>query len=216
MHLNPQTHLFFGAQARQLLLWNFGTSNFGIGVQTSALYFRTNNHFAWFRDGSHHDGTFNPGGGAVLIRLENNGDLYTTGAVNLPSDRNVKTDFTAVNTTALLEKVAALPIQSWRYKHDRATRHIGPVAQDFHAAFQVGTDDKHIATVDADGVVLAAIQGLPQKLEHENAKLRAENAEMKAWLAALEPQAAKQARTHTRIEALDARCERMFQARAGE
>jgi hypothetical protein len=34
------------------------------------------------------------------------------------------------------------------------------MAQDFHAAFQVGDDDKHIATVDADGVALAAIQGL--------------------------------------------------------
>jgi trimeric autotransporter adhesin len=33
------------------------------------------------------------------------------------------------------------------------------MAQDFHAAFQVGDDDKHITTVDADGVALAAIQG---------------------------------------------------------
>ena len=38
------------------------------------------------------------------------------------------------------------------------------MAQDFYAAFSVGTDDKHIATVDADGVALAAIQGLYQKL----------------------------------------------------
>jgi len=33
--------------------------------------------------------------------------------------------------------------------------HLGPVAQDFHAAFGLGADDKHIATVDADGVALA-------------------------------------------------------------
>jgi trimeric autotransporter adhesin len=150
------------------------------------------------------------------MRLEDKGNLYTAGAVNPPSDRNVKTDFTAVDTTELLEKVAALPIQSWRYKHDQATRHISPVAQDFHAAFQVGTDDKHIATVDADGVALAAIQGLHQKVEQENAKLRAENAEMKARLVALEAPAAKQARAHTRLEALEARFERMFQVRARE
>jgi DNA-binding transcriptional MerR regulator len=39
------------------------------------------------------------------------------------------------------------------------------MAQDFHAAFGLGTDDKHIATVDADGVALAAIQGLNEKVE---------------------------------------------------
>jgi cell division protein FtsB len=39
------------------------------------------------------------------------------------------------------------------------------MAQDFHAAFGLGADDKHIATVGADGVALAAIQGLNRKLE---------------------------------------------------
>jgi hypothetical protein len=34
------------------------------------------------------------------------------------------------------------------------------MAQDFHAAFGVGEDDRHISTVDADGVALAAIQAL--------------------------------------------------------
>ena len=33
-------------------------------------------------------------------------------------------------------------------------RHIGPVAEDFSAAFEVGEGDKHIATVDADGARL--------------------------------------------------------------
>jgi hypothetical protein len=47
------------------------------------------------------------------------------------------------------------------------------MAQDFYAAFNVGPDDKHIATVDADGVALAAIQGLNQKLEQQAAELRA-------------------------------------------
>ncbi len=49
------------------------------------------------------------------------------------------------------------------------------VAQDFHAAFAVGPDDKHISMVDAAGVALAAIQGLNQKVEEQ----RAENAELK-------------------------------------
>ena len=37
-------------------------------------------------------------------------------------------------------------------------RHIGPMAQDFHAVFGVGADEKAIATLDESGVVLAAIR----------------------------------------------------------
>jgi hypothetical protein len=40
----------------------------------------------------------------------------------------------------------------------------GAPTQDFHTAFSLGADDKHIATVDADGVALPAIQGLNQKV----------------------------------------------------
>jgi hypothetical protein len=40
----------------------------------------------------------------------------------------------------------------------------------------VGPDDRHIATVDADGVALAAIQGLNRKLERE---LAAKDAELR-------------------------------------
>ena len=62
-------------------------------------------------------------------------------------------------------------------------KHIGPMAQDFHAAFQLdGADDKHISVVDEGGVALAAIQGLNQKLEEQ----RAENADLKARLEKLE------------------------------
>jgi hypothetical protein len=56
------------------------------------------------------------------------------------------------------------------------------MAQDFYAAFGLGMDDKHISMVDADGVALAAIQGLNHKLE----EARAENAELKARLDKLE------------------------------
>src|SRR5439155_1451868 len=80
------------------------------------------------------------------------------------SDRSSKTNFAAVNAPELLERVARLPIQTWNYKAQKeAIRHIGPTAQDFAAAFHVGEDDKHIATVDEGGVALAAIQGLNQK-----------------------------------------------------
>ena len=48
---------------------------------------------------------------------------------------------------------------------DPSVRHLGPMAQDFRQAFGLGEDDRHISSSDADGVALAAIQGLNQKLE---------------------------------------------------
>jgi len=96
----------------------------------------------------------------------------TATAFNPPSDRNLKENFVPVSPREVLDKVAALPISRWNFKDDAATPHVGPMAQDFHAAFGLGTDERHIATVDADGVALAAIQGLNQKLETENAELK--------------------------------------------
>jgi hypothetical protein len=76
------------------------------------------------------------------------------------SDRNLKAGFEPVDAPDILAKVAALPISRWNYTNAPGTRHLGPMAQDFHTAFALGSDDKSIATVDADGVALAAIQGL--------------------------------------------------------
>ncbi|MDW8309086.1 MAG: tail fiber domain-containing protein, partial [Verrucomicrobiales bacterium] len=112
---------------------------------------------------------------------------------NTSSDRAAKEDFRPVDVGAILEKVVALPVTEWSFRGQAGTRHLGPTAQDFHAAFGLGTDDKTIATVDADGVALAAIQGLnakvesgKQKAEKDLAELRAENAALKARLERLE------------------------------
>jgi len=120
--------------------------------------------------------------------------LASDSSWNSVSDRNAKTAFGTVDTLDILERLAAIPITTWNYKGvENPVRHIGPMAQDFWAAFKVGMDDKHIGTIDADGVALAAIQGLNRKLEQsnaaikaENAALKAENAEMKARLDAIE------------------------------
>ena len=83
------------------------------------------------------------------------------GAWSTLSDRNVKANIVPVDSGAILEKVAALPMQEWNYtSQDASIRHIGPMAQDFAAAFGVGENTTTISTVDADGVALAAIQGL--------------------------------------------------------
>jgi hypothetical protein len=110
------------------------------------------------------------------------GNILASGTITGSSDRNVKERFTPVNPREVLEKVSSLPITEWSYKADEGVRHLGPMAQDFYSAFAVGMDDKHISMVDADGVALAAIQGLNQKLE----ETRSENAALKARLERLE------------------------------
>jgi hypothetical protein len=141
-----------------------------------------------------------------LLALDNSGNLKCAGAVysgsiKLTSDRNLKENFTALDSQTVLAKVAALPLTEWNYKSDSQTiQHIGPMAQDFHAAFQLdGADDKHISVVDEGGVALAAIQGLNEKLESgsQNSevrmkKLETENAELKSRLEALEKIVLKQ------------------------
>jgi hypothetical protein len=96
------------------------------------------------------------------------GNILATGTITPSSDRNLKKNFAAVDPLAVLEKLNSLSIQQWTYKAEQdAVHHVGPMAQDFHAAFGLGADDVTIATVDADGVALAAIQGLNQKLTDE-------------------------------------------------
>ena len=97
------------------------------------------------------------------------------------SDRSAKRDLERVEGIDVLERLVAMPVYRWRYIEERsAAAHMGPVAQDFRAAFGLGDDEKTIATVDADGVALAAIQGLNAKVEVLAAVLAARNAEISA------------------------------------
>ena len=105
---------------------------------------------------------------------------------NVVSDRGRKENFQAVNSRAVLDKVAALPISRWNYKSNPYQEHLGPMAQDFHAAFGLGPDDQHISSVDVDGVALAAIQGLNQKLTEELKQKATEITELRRRLDALE------------------------------
>ena len=94
------------------------------------------------------------------------------------SDRALKTDFHAINPQQVLAKVARLPITEWRYKSESDQLHLGPVAQDFYAAFGLGADDKHIGTVDEAGVALAAIQGLNRIMQEKDARIDAQQREI--------------------------------------
>lgn len=104
------------------------------------------------------------------------------------SSRELKENFESVDSCEILERVASLPIQKWNYKRQtRETVHLGPMAEDFAAAFGLGEDDRSISTVDAAGVALAAIQGLHERLRQKECDieaLRTELASLRATIAA--------------------------------
>ncbi len=168
---------------------------------------RSNGHMYVNYDGP--EGYFNvcfyAGGapcGAVLQwqndndRFQFSNDVHVLGVVTSTSDRNAKANFGDVDERQVLDRLAEIPIESWNFKDDKAaTRHIGPTAQDFSAAFGVGADDKTISTTDADGVALASIQALYADGKEKDARIDA----LEERLAALEggggasPQAAASA-----------------------
>jgi hypothetical protein len=121
-------------------------------------------------------------GSSAGVYLAANGTSWAT-----ISDRNAKKNFTAVNGAEVLNKLAAIPIQQWNYKweNDADVLNMGPMAQDFKQAFYPGRDDKSITTLEFDGVELAAIQGLNQKLEAETKAKDAEIQELKQSVAEL-------------------------------
>ena len=109
--------------------------------------------------------------------------MFSTAGASLSSDRAKKANFAAVNPREVLARVVSLPIETWNYlSQGPSVRHIGPMAQDFHRAFGVGEDDTHINMVDANGVALAAIQGLYQLVQEQELQLTV----LEARLAALE------------------------------
>ena len=76
----------------------------------------------------------------------------------------------------------ATPVVVGYKSQDPSIRHVGPMAQDFHAAFRLGEDDKHISTVDADGIALVAIQALYEIVKEKNREIEL----LKARLSKLE------------------------------
>ncbi len=114
-----------------------------------------------------------------FLNTSTGGYLSSSGVWTDSSSRTLKTGFAAVDADQVLDRVLALPIAEWSYRTAPAVRHLGPVAEDFHAAFGLGEGATHIASLDSGGVALAAIQGLNSKLEAENAALRAELATLR-------------------------------------
>jgi hypothetical protein len=140
---------------------------------TTATMTLTNSRLSMASDGS--TTLTSNSGGSAGVTLPAGG-----GSWNNLSDRNMKANFAPVNTREILRGVLSLPISTWNYKsQDTSIRHIGPMAQDFFATFKVGEGNKTIATIDPDGVALAAIQGLNEELKDRDAKIESLQEQLK-------------------------------------
>ena len=134
------------------------------------------------------------GSGGEEVGIDASGNMTVRGNVTangvlLTSSKASKTDFAPINNQEVLERVVSLPVSAWRYKTEaEGVQHIGPFAEDFNAAFGLGSDAKRISMVDAAGITLAAVQGLHSQLEQKDEELRAlsqELAELRAMVEAL-------------------------------
>lgn len=105
------------------------------------------------------------------------------------SDRNLKDNVKPIDPRDVLARLVEVPITTWNYNsQDPTIRHIGPMAQDFHAAFGVGEEETKITSIDSDGVALAAIQGVNQILQEKDCEiqeLRSEISDLREMVKAL-------------------------------
>lgn len=110
-------------------------------------------------------------GGSDLISMSNGATLTEGGVWTNASSAHLKEGFAPADGQAILETLSRLPVQTWQYTAAPEVRHVGPTAEDFHAAFGFGGSDKGIGTVDADGVALAAIQALYELVQVQQTEI---------------------------------------------
>jgi hypothetical protein len=129
------------------------------------------------------NGNVGIGTASPQARLHVNGDAYIAGTLTQLSSRTAKTNLVAVAADGVLDQLGKLPIWTWNYLRSSTTdRHIGPVAEDFYAAFGFGTSERQLAPSDVAGVALAATQALQREVAVRDRKIEA----LEARLARLE------------------------------
>jgi hypothetical protein len=169
----------------------FGNSSSGFGVygQSSA-----NNAVYGVTAGSNTNATAlaatSASGYAAYLEAGNATCTFHAGTTGwaCSSDKNLKANFKPVNPARVLEAISRMPVTTWSMKGS-TIRQMGPTAQDFYAAFKLGTSDKSINNTDAQGVALAAIKGLYSVVQKKDAKIAAlsgQVASLEARLVALE------------------------------
>ncbi|MGD9029065.1 MAG: tail fiber domain-containing protein, partial [Anaerolineae bacterium] len=108
------------------------------------------------------------------------------------SDRHAKENLALVDGAEILARLGRVPVYTWNgIGADPAVQHMGPMAQDFYAAFALGGDERTLATIDLDGVALAAIQELHAQSQERAARIEALEAETASQQAQIDQLAAR-------------------------
>ncbi|MBW3570962.1 MAG: tail fiber domain-containing protein, partial [Gemmatimonadetes bacterium] len=174
-----------------------GAKVFGDASTTDSILAVANNEFAVRASGGY--------------RFRTNATLTTgcnlpagSGVFSCSSSRLLKEGVEPVDGGDVLARIRRVPVNTWSYSSEAGgVRHMGPFAEDFHAAFGLGTDDTSIGHLDIAGVTFAGVQALDartlqldarvsgqaaemEQLRAENRSLRAGNAELEARIARIE------------------------------
>jgi hypothetical protein len=157
------------------VMWNIGAGGAGNGIgQTSGqFYLESASYGVAMSVEKNKNIHFYPSGGGSC-NLSNGASGWSCS-----SDRDLKENFTEIDKQQILDHLSAMPVTMWNMK-GTTVKHIGPVAQDFYAAFNVGEDDRHINTVDEGGVSLAAIQALYDIVKKQQQEIEELKAMIKA------------------------------------
>ena len=114
------------------------------------------------------------GTGSPAAKLDVNGDMIVHGTIAQLSSRTAKEHFVPVDGKGVLARLEAMPISSWNYLGAAADdRHLGPVAEDFHAAFGLGSSAHFVAPTDLAGVALASVKALQDEVHERDQRIDA-------------------------------------------
>jgi hypothetical protein len=204
-----QFSIALGKNARPIHQGSIVISDASASFSSDSLVSARNNDFSLRASGgvrifsSRSTSAGDPYGPIAGVRLAPGGSSWST-----VSDRARKEHFAVVDGEDLLARLRDVPVSTWNYiAQDDGIRHMGPMAQDFRAAFGLGEDSLSINTVDIDGVTLAGVQALDARtveLAQANAALAARVAEVEALRAEVAALQAERAATDTRLARLEA------------
>ncbi|MEO7917300.1 MAG: tail fiber domain-containing protein [Dokdonella sp.] len=112
------------------------------------------------------------GTASPVAKLDVSGDAIIRGTLSQLSSRTAKENFQLTDGRMVLAKLEKMPISTWNYRgSDAADRHLGPVAEDFHEAFGLGTSDHFVAPTDLAGVALASVKALQQEISERDQRI---------------------------------------------
>ena len=120
------------------------------------------------------------------------------------SSRTVKRDFAPVQKEELLQRLQQMPVTTWNFEQGQdGVRHLGPVAEDFYAAFGLGESERSVMVQDMAGVGLAGVQALADRSDAMAARIAALEAQNAMLLQELQAARAAQAGMKSRLEEIE-------------